>query len=129
MKSFLTTALLAVFVIGLSGATNPDDRYAEFWECKLKEGKTIEAVHAANSKWVTFMNANVEGGDIRSYVLTPQVGERKPGHFMFVDSFPSLEAWAAGEKAIETEAGKVIQAEINELITCWKNTLHKSRQS
>ena len=118
-----------VFLLVLTGSTMPDDRIAEMWESTMKEGNTIEEVKAANSKWVAFMNANVEGGDIHSYVFTPQVGEREPRGFMFVDSYPSLESWAAGDKAIETVAGKVIQAEINALTDCSKNSLHVSSES
>jgi hypothetical protein len=49
---------------------------------------------------------------------------------MFVDSYPSLESWTAGNRAIETDpAGKVIQAEINALTDCSRNSLHVSSES
>ena len=87
-------------------------------------------VHEANSAWVKFMNANVEGGGIRSYVMTPKVGEREPRGFTFADSYPSLQSWAAGDHAINnTEEGKAIQAVLNGLVDCSENQLHMSKES
>ncbi len=129
MKSFLTTVIMGVCLITLTASTPPDDRIFETIDCKLKEGKTIDDVHAANSKWVEFMNANVEGGDIRSFVLTPQVGDIKEGRFMYIDSFPNLESWAARDKAAETEAFKAIRAGLQAVAACSKSGLYKSRES
>lgn len=128
MKTLSTTVLLSFFLISTTGFSMPDDRIVEVWECTMKEGKTMEAIHAANTKWVAFMNANVEGG-VRSYVMAPKVGEREERGFMFVDSFPSLQAWAAADAAIESEEGKAIQAEINALVDCSKNALYTSKES
>jgi hypothetical protein len=120
---------MGVCLFALTASTVPDDRINELIECKLKEGKTIEDVHAANSKWVVFMNAHVEGGDIHSYVLTTEVGNIQTGHFMYIDSYPSLESWAARDKASEMEAFKPIQAELSAVAECSKNMLYKSRES
>ncbi|NND72193.1 MAG: hypothetical protein HKN43_11520 [Rhodothermales bacterium] len=129
MRSILSSLAFVFLTISFTGWSMPDDRVVEIWECTVKEGKMMEAVHEANSAWVQFMNANVEGGDIRSYVLTPKVGEREPRGFMFIDSYPSLASWAAGDAAIETDAGKAVQAALNELLDCSENEMHMSRQS
>ena len=109
--------------------TMPDDRIVQILECKLKEGKTIEEAHAANSQWVVFINANVKDGDIRSYVMTPQVGNIETGSFMYIDSYPSLESWAAGDKAMAMTSGKAIIDALQAVAECSKSSLHKSKQS
>jgi len=129
MKTFVYKTLAGLCIIALTGSTMPDDRIVETVECHLKEGKTIEDAHAANSKWVVFMNANVEGGDIRSFVLTAHVGEIASGKFMYVDSYPSLESWVAGDKATETEAFKPIGDALRAAAECSKNALYKSKES
>ena len=48
---------------------------------------------------------------------------------MFVDSFPSLESWAAVDRAMETDEGKKVQAGLNALLDCSENELHMLRQS
>jgi hypothetical protein len=71
-------------------------------------------------------DCNGDGGDINSYVLTPLVGKR--GGFTYVDSYPSLESWTAGQ-ALESEELTAIEAELNEVATCSSNALHNSAQS
>ena len=120
---------MGVCLITLTASTLPDDRIVETIDCKEKEGKTIDDVHAANSKWVEFVNANVEGGDIRSFVLSPEVGDIEEGTFMYIDSFPSLESWAERDKMRTMEAFQPIRAELQAVATCSKSGLYKSRES
>jgi hypothetical protein len=93
---------------------------------QIEDGKTIDDVQAANGKWLKYINENVEGGDIRSYVLTPIVG--KQGVFTYVDSYPNLASWTAGQ-ALEGDEMTAINDELNEVATCSKNTLHRSEPS
>jgi len=53
-----------------------------------------------------------------------------PGKFQFVDSFPSLESWAAYLTAIEfiTE-GIAINAEVREAADCTESRLYKAEGS
>ena len=44
--------------LGFSGAAVADS-VVEVWNCKLSEGKTIEDVQAANSKWIAYVHANI----------------------------------------------------------------------
>lgn len=129
MKNVLKYTLASLCIVVLSATTMLNDRIVETAECQLKEGKTIEDVHAANSRWVEFMNANVEGGDIRSYVLTSRVGDATPGKFTYVDSFPSLESWAASYKTHEMDAYKPIREGLQAAAECSQNALFESKQS
>ena len=88
MKKLLTTITLLCFSV----AANADD-YRMVHACMIQEGKTMDDVRVANSKWVVFMNENVEVGDITSHITTSIVGDSTPGKFGYVDSFPSLESW------------------------------------
>jgi hypothetical protein len=67
--------------------SNADSGYRALNSCILIDGKTIDDVRIVNSKWVEFINENVEGRDITSYIITSVVGDMTPGKFQFVDSF------------------------------------------
>ncbi len=126
----LTNLLLFAAVLVTCATVNAqedEERIVEIWTCTLKEGQTEEDVQTSNARWVAFMNAQVEGGDIRSYVLTSIVGNT--GEFLYVDSFPDMRAWSAAKAATETDEGQAIEAELNEDATCSSNTLHESTQS
>ena len=129
MKTLVVAALSVVAVLGLCAVANADShtRTVELWTCTVNDGKTMEDVKAANSKWVEFQNANVEGGDIASFVLTSVVGNT--GTFIYADSFPSMESWTASRKAMESEEGQALDAELNEAADCSSNTLHESTKS
>jgi hypothetical protein len=121
LKLGLMSALL-VFAV----SANAEDRVAEVWNCTLEDGKTIADVQAANGKWVKHMNANVADGGINSYVLTPIVATR--GGFIYVDSYPSLVSWSAGQELASDEL-TAIEEELNAVAKCGDNTLHNSGQS
>lgn len=128
MKKMFVLAVVGVLMMG-AGAAFADGhvRYVATWDCTVKDGKSIDDVKAVNSKWVAMVNAKVEGGDIRSYTLTPVVGEL--GGFMFVDSFPSLEAWQAVRGVMASDEGKALEAEFDAVSECSQNSLHESTQS
>jgi len=126
MKKLSLKLGLVSVLLGFAFSANAEDRIAEVWNCKAEEGKTIADVQAANGKWVKYMNANVAGGDINSYVLTPVVGKR--GVFTYVDSYPNLASWTAGQ-ALESDELTAIEAELNEVATCSENSLHNSEKS
>lgn len=116
--------LLVLFGVAANAAA--DERVVNLYNCTVTEGTTIEDVHAANAKWNKYINANVKGGDITSRVLTPIVGTRNT--FIFLDSYPSLTSWTAGE-ALESDEMAAIAAELEALTDCSENTLHKSEAS
>ncbi len=83
----------------------------------------MEDVQKANSKWLKFVNANVEGGGITSSVGTAVVGNFET--FIFVDTYPSLSAWAATQELLDSDAGDEVDGLFEDLSDCSKNSLWK----
>ncbi|TRX56592.1 hypothetical protein [Thalassomonas sp. M1454] len=127
MTSAFIKALSLMTVLGFSVNAFADARIEQVWSCTLKEGKSIEDVKVLNSKWVAYVNKAVKGGDIRSYVVTPIVGNL--GTFVFVDSFPNMESWAAKKAVMETDEGKKIDESFADVSECQKNSLYSAEQS
>lgn len=116
-------------VLGTWVTANADD-YRSVYSCELKEGKTIDDVRLHNSKWVVFVNENVEGSGITSHIITSIMGDVTPGKFGFVDSFPSLQSWAAQQAVIEsTLEGKALGQEMREILECTEARLYKAEKS
>ena len=101
-----------------------DTRILEIYQCKLKDGKTMEEVQANNVRWLANTRKNAGNDTINSYALEPQVGDLD--HFVFIDSYPDLTTWAAAESADETDESKAINDAFEELMDCEKNRLYKS---
>jgi len=116
------TALLAVAGLGVSGLASADS-FANVYTCKVKDDVEMEAVQAANSKWLKFVNAKVEGGGITSSVGTAVVGNFET--FIFVDTYPSLSAWAATQELLDSDAGEEVDGLFEDLTDCSKNSLWK----
>ena len=130
MKSILVKTMALITMLGIIWATANADDYRMVVTCKLKEGKTMDDIRVANSKWVVFMNENIEGGGITSHITTSIVGDPTPGKFGYVDSFPSLESWAATLAATESIAeGVAIDEELKEAADCTENRLYKAEES
>ena len=118
----LMTALLAVFAMGVSGLASADS-ISNVYTCKLKDDVEMEAVQAANSKWLKFVNKNVEGGGITSSVGTAVVGNQEI--FLFVDTYPSLSSWAATAELLDSDAGDEVDGLFEDLTECSENRLWK----
>lgn len=121
MKSIVSRALVVCGFIFVTSAASADG-YREAWTCKVKDGKEIEEVQAANSKWLAFVRENVDKA-IESGVLTAVVGNQEG--FIFVDSYPSLAAWAAAKKVLDSEEGDGLDDMFEGLIECKENMLWK----
>ena len=121
MKKLLT-ASLAVIGLGVSGIATADT-FANVYTCKLKDDVKMEAVQEANSKWLKFVNSKVKGGGITSKVGTAVVGNFET--FIFVDTYPSLSAWAATQELLDSDAGDEIDGLFEDLTDCSKNSLWK----
>jgi len=129
MKSILSTVLLTGILFGVcttAMAETSDTATVEIWNCTLNDGKTMDDVATANGKWVKFMNANVEGGDIQSFGQTAMVGDQ--GSFLYIDVFPDMKAWIAGKAAIDSAEGKALEAELNKVASCTSNSLYLSTE-
>jgi hypothetical protein len=105
---------------------NHEARVVELYQCELKEGKEMDAVKANNTRWLAYTRKAAGTDDVRSYALTPMVGDLT--HFMFADSYPDLAAWQKVKSALETDEGQAIEDVFNELLECTKNRLYKSEQ-
>jgi hypothetical protein len=111
-------------LLGVSLAAGADSGVEEIWQCTLKKGKKIEEAMAANTAWVKWVNVNIAGGGIQSSTATPIVGDMSS--LIFIDSFPSLESWAAMKTALESPEGKKVEAAINEVVECTENRVYRS---
>ena len=121
MKKQLT-ALLVVAGLGVSGLATADT-FANVYTCKLKDDVEMEAVQEVNSKWLKFVNSKIAGGGITSSVGTAVVGNLET--FIFVDTYPSLSAWAATQELLDSDAGDEIDGLFEDLSDCSKNSLWK----
>ena len=57
MKSILVKLSTLVCMLGICATASADFR--EVFTCTINEGKTMDDVRAANSRWVKFMNAKL----------------------------------------------------------------------
>ncbi len=121
MKNLLTASLV-VIGLGISGLATADS-FANVYTCKLKDDVEMEAVQEANSKWLKFVNSKVKGGGITSSVGTAVVGNFET--FIFVDTYPSLSAWAATQELLDSDAGDEVDGLFEDLTDCSKNSLWK----
>jgi hypothetical protein len=116
------TALIAVAGLSVSGFALADS-FANVYTCKVKDDVEMEDVQKANSKWLKFVNAKVEGGGITSSVGTAVVGNFET--FIFVDTYPSLSSWAATQELLDSDAGDEVDDLFEDLTDCSKNSLWK----
>ena len=130
MKSNLLQLITLSAALGICATANADTSINEVFTCQLKEGKTMDDVRAANSKWVKFMNANVAGGNIGSSIATTVVGNATSGYFLYVDTFANLESWSTAKSATEgNDEGEAIDAELGEVADCSGNRLYSVEES
>ena len=122
MKKYPLQALAAIALLFFSGSIIADT-YAQVFNCKLEEGKTAEDAHAANSKWLKWVNANVNG-EVTSSSGVAVVGDNKA--FLWVDTYPDLATWSATQTALDSKEGKAALKDLFKGITdCTENRLWK----
>ena len=128
MKSLFVKLSMLTCMLGICATAHADFR--EVWTCTLNEGKTMDDVRAANSRWVKFINANVDGGGISSHIITNVVGNAAVGSFGYVDSFPTLASWSAAKSATDgNEEGEAIDTALGEVADCSENRLYEAEES
>ena len=120
MKKLLPVTFVALCTLGLSGIAAADS-ITETWTCEVKEGKKIEDVQAVNSKWLKWVNEQVEGGGITSSVGESVVGNSE--RFIFVDTYPNLATWAATKDALDSPAGNDLDELFEDVSECSENRL------
>ena len=120
------TVLFATVAFAATVA-HADTRTVQLWTCTINVGKVPADVQAMNSKWVKFVNSKVKGGDVRSSMIRPVTGDL--GQIMLLDSYPSMEAWAAQQSAMSTPEGGALEAEFDAVTKCTSANLYTSSES
>ena len=130
MKTLFLKLITISAAICACASALADTTIDEVFTCQLSEGKTMDDVREVNSRWVKFMNANVEGGNISSNIVTTVVGDTTLGRFIFVDSFPSLESWTEAKSATAGDPeGEAIDAGLGAVAECSDSRLYSSESS
>ena len=123
MKKIITVTV-ASLLLGVSGLATADS-VTMVWTCTLNDGVTAAQSQATGKKWVTLVREMTGNDEITSNWVTAVVGET--GHFMWVDTYPSLEVWAAVQTAwANSEEAAALEEELEANETCSKNRLYRS---
>jgi len=124
MKKFL--AVLFTSILLMTGGVALADPVVEIWTCTLKEGKTAEDAHAIGKKWTAIARKLSGNDEITSSFVTSVVGDANG--FMWVDTYPSLEVWAAAQAAFESsdEYAPVGEA-LDAVESCSGNRLYSAK--
>jgi hypothetical protein len=123
MKRIITVTV-ASLLLGVSGIAAADP-VSMVWTCTMNDGVTAEQSQAAGKQWVALARKLSGNDEITSSWVTAVVGET--GQFMWVDTYPSLEVWAAVQTAWTTSEEAAALDEVfgaNE--TCSTNRLYRS---
>jgi hypothetical protein len=123
MKTLLTRVTVAGALMGLGMTANAETIFEEVWTCKLEDGKTIEEVQAANSKWLKVVNDKTGKGKIRSSVVIAVVGNTDI--FLFVDTYPDLATWSATKEFLGSDEGDEVEEVFEGLSDCSENRLYR----
>jgi hypothetical protein len=123
MKKIIA-ATLASMMLGLGGIAVADP-VSMVWMCTLNDGGTAEISLANGKKWVALVRQLTGNDEITSSRVTPVIGET--GGFMWVDTYPSLDAWAATASAwAESDDAAALDREFEANETCSENRLYRS---
>ena len=126
----LVTRMILIAATGLlATVAHAETHTLQLWTCKLNSGKTLAEVQAVDAKWVKFINAKVKGGGIHSAVVTPVTGTDNLDQFMFLDTYPSVESWAAQQTVMATPEGVALLAEFDAVTKCTTGNLYSSNEN
>jgi hypothetical protein len=124
MKKIIV-ATLSSLVLGLGGIASADP-VSMVWMCTLNDGGTAEISEANGKKWVALVRQLTGNDEITSSRVTAVVGEIDGG-FMWVDTFPSIDVWAATVVAwAESDEAAALDEEFEANETCTENRLYRS---
>jgi hypothetical protein len=124
MKKLITVLFASTLLF--SGGIAFADTVTEVWTCTLKEGKSAEDAHAAGKKWTAIARKLSGSDEITSSYVTSVVGDAEG--FMWVDTYPSLEVWAAAQAAFaSSDEFAPIAAALDEAETCSGNRLYSEK--
>jgi hypothetical protein len=123
MKNFLTVAV-ASLLLGVSGIAAADS-VSMVWTCTLNDGITAEQSQATGTKWVALARKLSGNDEITSSRVTAVVGGTES--FMWVDTYPNLEVWAAVQSAwIDSAEAAALDEEFQANETCSQSRLYQS---
>ena len=123
MKRIITVTV-ASLLLGVSGIAAADS-VTMVWTCTLNDGVTAEQSQATGKKWVALVRKMTGNDEITSSWVTAVVG--KMGQFMWVDTYPSLEVWAAVQSAwADSDEAAALEEELEANETCSKSRLYRS---
>ena len=123
MKRIMTVTV-ASLLLGVSGIAAADP-VTMVWTCTLNDGVTAEQSQATGKKWVALVREMTGNDEITSSWVTAVVGEVGP--FMWVDTYPSLEVWAAVQSGwANSEEAAALEEELEANETCSKSRLYRS---
>ena len=123
MKKLILGAFAPVALLCLSAGAWADE-VSNVYTCTLEEGKTVADAQAVNTKWLAFMRANVSE-DISSVAATAVVGDSDA--FLWVDTYPDLATWAAGQEALDSDEGNAVESGFADVVDCSGNRLWRLR--
>jgi len=124
----LFKSMILIATVGMvSTVAHAETRTLQLWTCTINTGKTQADVQAVDTKWVKFVNSKVKGGDIHSSIALPVTGSLD--HFLFIDSFPSVEAWATQQTLMATPEGVALNAQFDAVSKCTAGNLYSSTAS
>ena len=122
MKKVITVMLTSL-LLSFSGFALADP-VTEVYTCTLSKGTTAADSQATGKKWVAIARKLTGNDEITSSWVSAVVGDS--GSFMWVDTYPSLEVWAATQTALDnSEEFVAIFAELTANETCSGNRLYR----
>lgn len=116
--------VLGSMTLAIAGVASANT-VVDVWTCTLKEGKTAEDSQAAGKMWVAVVRKITGNNEITSSWASAIIGDAAT--FRWFDTYPSLEAYAAAQTAIEnSEEYGPAAAALDETQTCSGNQLFSS---
>lgn len=123
MNRIITITVVSL-LLGVSGITAADP-VSMVWTCTLNDGVSEQQSQASGKKWVALVREMSGNDEITSSWVSAVVGEI--GHFMWVDTYPSLEVWAAIQTAwANSDKAAALEEEFEANETCSKSRLYRS---
>lgn len=116
----VTVTSLLLSVSGIAVA----DPVSMVWTCTLNDGVSAEQSQASGKKWVALVRKLSGNDEITSSWVSAVVGET--GHFMWVDTYPSLEVWAVVQTAwANSDEAAALDEEFEANETCSQSRLYR----
>ena len=117
-----------IAILTASGSALAETRVDQVWTCTVNEGHTVADLRAAQAAWVAWANKQPHGKGIRGYVATPMVSANL-SVVLYIDSYPSLDVYAADVKAYDSAEGRELQKAFDKASTCTSSAIYTVESS